>query len=112
MRVEAVQKLKNMAQDANFTGFCFLPGRNLQYLTGVKFHLLERPFMIFMYQLRVIQWRFCPRWKLSNLSKLGLRGKSSPGKMLRGMTTHLELHLRYCKLSETFRCRRPDDAFS
>jgi Xaa-Pro dipeptidase len=47
MRDVGLEKLREIATKAGLDALVLLPGYNLQYLTGVKFHLLERPFMVF-----------------------------------------------------------------
>lgn len=47
MRTEGLEKLKSIAATNDLATIVLLPGHNLQYLTGVHFHLLERPFMVF-----------------------------------------------------------------
>lgn len=47
MRTAGLQKLQTIAKQAKLDVLVLLPGFNLQYLTGVHFHLLERPFMVF-----------------------------------------------------------------
>jgi Xaa-Pro dipeptidase len=45
---ESLQKLRGLMQDAELDLLALLPGPNLYYLTGLNFHLMERPTVLFV----------------------------------------------------------------
>jgi len=42
-----LQKLAGIAQQAQLDAIALIPGANLRYITGIDFHLMERPLVIF-----------------------------------------------------------------
>jgi Xaa-Pro dipeptidase len=43
-----LEKVRKYAEEENLEGIILVPGPNLQYVTGVKSMLLERPFLLFL----------------------------------------------------------------
>lgn len=48
MLAEQLKRLQKIAQGVRLDALALVPGSNLRYLTGISFHLLERPFIIFI----------------------------------------------------------------
>src|SRR5258707_12171628 len=43
-----LEKLRTIAQHSNFDAVALVPGPTLMYLTGVSYHLSERPIVLFI----------------------------------------------------------------
>jgi Xaa-Pro dipeptidase len=48
MLAEQLERLQKIVWQARLDTIALVPGSNLRYLTGISFHLLERPFIIFI----------------------------------------------------------------
>lgn len=47
MSTSRVQKITRIAQDSGLDAVALIPGANLHYITGLDFHLMERPLVVF-----------------------------------------------------------------
>lgn len=83
MSQEALQRLRNLVHASGFNAVAVVPGPNFRYLTGIDFHLLERPLIMFVAEegdpVVLIPYLELPKWEEAGIQAKLFAWKDADG---------------------------------